>query len=155
MGEYLGFLVTASAVVALGSLISHGGKTERAVRLALGVMLLSVAVVPLISAVTDAVDDAKLIFSEDVPPEGTSGNLYEKTAEDAFCEGIKKLVVSEFSVSKSEIDVRVFGFKVDEMCADSVKIILSGSAVHTDYRSLCSRIEELGLGKCEVELEIS
>ena len=155
MGEYLGFLVTASAVVALGGLMSHGGRSQGMVKLALGVMLLSVSIVPLISAVTDAVDDARLIFSESAPPDDASGSLYEKTAEDAFCEGIKKLAVSEFSVHASDVDVRVFGFKVSEMRADKVKIMLSGSAVHADYRSLSSRIEALGLGECEVELEIS
>ena len=155
MGEYLGFLITASAVVALGGLTSHGGRSQGIVKLALGVMLLSVSVVPLISAVTDAVDDANLIFSESAPSGEISGSIYEKTAEDAFCEGVKKLAVSEFSIANSDVEVRAFGFKVGEMRADRVKIILSGSAVHADYRSLCSRIEELGLGECEVELEIS
>ena len=155
MGEYLGFLIVASAVVALGSLMSCGGRTQGVVKLALGVMLLSVSVIPLISAVTDAVDDASLIFSEGLTSDGNTDSLYEKTAENAFCEGIKKLVVSEFSVAVSDVEVRVFGFKVDKMRADSVKIILSGSAVHADYRSLSLRISELGLGECEVMLEIN
>ena len=155
MGEYLGFLISASFVVALGGLTSYGGRAQNAVKLALGVMLLSVSIVPIVSAVSDAVNEANIIFTEGPPSDGTSGTLYEKTAEEAFCEGIKKLLKSEFSLSPSDVEVRVFGFKTDEVRADKIKIILSGSAVHADHRSLRLRIEELGLGECEVVLEIN
>ena len=94
MGEYLGFLISASFVVALGGLTSYGGRTQNAVKLALGVVLLSVSVVPIVSAVSDAVNEANIIFTEGPPSDGTSGTLYEKTAEEAFCEGIKKLLKS-------------------------------------------------------------
>lgn len=154
MTEYLGFLISASAVVALGTLTAHTGRSHGAVKLALGVMLLSASVVPLISIVTDAVDDASIIFDEQITGDGFSDTIYEKTAEDAFSDGIKKLVVSEFSVNSSEVEVCVFDFKVDEMRAEMVKIILSGSAIYVDQRSLRLRVENLGLGKCEVELEI-
>ena len=154
MAEYLGFLLSASAVVALGGLMAHGGRTANVVKLALGVMLLSVSVIPIVSAVCDVVSEGEIIFSESTQQGGTSGNLYEKTAEDAFCEGIKKLLVSEFSLTSDEVDVRIYDFKVEEMRANKVKVILSGRAVSADYRKICSRVEELELGRCEVELEI-
>ena len=155
MGEYLGFLVAASAVVALGGLMAHGGRSLGAVKLALGVMLLSASVVPIVSAVAGVVEDGKEIFSEGVVPDGFSGTLYEKTAEEAFSDGVKKLVVSEFSLSVDDVDVRVHGFDVQNVRAEVIKVILSGKAAYADHKSIKLRIEELLLGKCEVELEFN
>lgn len=135
--------------------MAHNGRSLGAVRLALGVMLLSVSVIPIVSAVTGIVNEGMEIFSGGGMTDDPSGSLYEKTAEEAFCDGVKKLVVSEFSLSADSVDVRALGFDAGTVRAEKIKIILSGSAVYADHKSIRFRIEELGLGKCEVELEFN
>lgn len=153
MTEYLGFLVAASAVISFGSLLARDGGEAGGIKLAMGIMLLSVSVLPIASVVVDTVSAGGEIFS-DVEFPNTENSEYQKTAEQAFCDGIKKLVKEEFTVAENELDVAVFGFDVTKMRAEKIKIILSGSAVHSDFRSLRARIEELGLGECEVELDV-
>ena len=154
IGEYLGFLIVCSSVVGFGGLVFGAGREGATVRLSLGVMLLSVAVIPIVSLIAETITLGEIIFSENMRTEIEGESLYEKTAEEAFCEGVEKLVANEFSVAKEDVEVCVTGFSVERMCADSVKVILSGSAVYVDNRSVAARINGLGLGRCEVVLEI-
>ncbi len=154
MSGYLGSVIAVSAVVAFCGIIMKEGGNDGISRAAMGIILLSAVITPAISLACEIADfdiDAILDSSE---TEGGE-NVYEQTAEDAFCRGVEKLICDEYSLSADNVEVRVFGFDITRMCAAKIKIILSGSASLADSRAICAYVRECGLGDCEAELEIT
>lgn len=154
MNEYLGLLIAVSAVVAFCGIVMRDGAHDAISRAAMGIILLFAVISPAVSLVNGA---AELDIDGLLGSYGDTGgeNLYEQTAEEAFCDGIERLVCDEYSLSDDDVEVRVFGFDVTKMYADKIKIILSGSASYADSRAISAYVRECGLGDCEAELEIT
>jgi hypothetical protein len=65
---------------------------------------------------------------------------------------VASAVSSEFSLKKADISVRLFGFDSENMRAEKIEIILSGSALTADYRSIESFVNKMEIGECRVEI---
>lgn len=156
MREYVVSIVACAVLVAIGGLICHGGATSSAATSAMSLVLLYTVIVPLITALPEVggfdIRSYLADFKVDISEEDSS---YYETVENSFADGIEKMVCEEFSLSDEEVRVKVFGFDVQKLNAEKIKIILSGGAASADYRSIAAEVEEAGLGECEVELELS
>ncbi len=154
MAEYLGALIGVGAIVALCEHISYGGELDKNVKVALGIILLSSLVSPLVSALDGLSSfDIDSLFNKYGDDIAIEDSLYYKTAEEAFCVGIERLLDEELGIEGEDIEVYTEGFDMTEMRAEKITIILSGKGAYADYRKIESRISSLGLGKCEVKLE--
>ena len=152
MSEYLAFVISATAVVTFGGFMMYGGAQSKASRAALGVILLSVTVIPVVDSI-DAVGSVDLsALFEDVEM-SVGEDVFYKTAEEAFAEGIRKMICDEFDVDADNVVVRVFGFELEKMRAEKINVILSGTAAYIDSRAVVARVREGGLGECEVKIE--
>lgn len=154
MTEYLYGLIAIGAVTFIAGLISYGGECDRTIKGALGVVLLSFIISPILTLFGSLSDiDFGGIFDysdEDIKIEDS---LYYKTAEESFCVGIERLLSEELNIPSDDIEVYTEGFSLGEMRAKRITIILSGSGVYADYRRVINTIEREGLGECEVRLE--
>ena len=155
MGEYLGAVVVMSAILGLISYISYPSSSEKTVKFAASVLLLYTALTPLLSF-ADKVTSGRLdgIFdsldSETVETDGE----YAKVAEEAFKNGIYKLLFTKYSVNEEEAEVFIFNFDFKNMRAEKIKIVLFGNGAFADFRGIESYITESGLGECEVNVRI-
>ena len=121
-------------------------------RIAIAVITIYVIAAPAVDAIKNA--DFDSILGEIPTSSVEYGAEYEAYTLAAFEEGIIDAVAKEFSLEKSEISVLVSGFCFDEMQADSVRVILSGRAALSDYRSIENYLNELNIGECSVEIKI-
>ncbi|MBQ8689514.1 MAG: hypothetical protein IJ515_04035 [Clostridia bacterium] len=153
MSEYIISVIAAASVVALGSFISYSGKGDKkTASAAMSVILLYTVITPIISFVSDFTpSDVGDFFDELRVPEEKESEYYD-VAKDAFCDGIKKMVCEEFSLSSKDVSVSVSGFQLEDMRAQRVKIILSGRAALADARRIAASVTDAGLGECEVEI---
>ena len=154
MSEYLCGLIIIGGVVAVSGLICYGGECDRTVKGALGVVLLSFIISPILTLFGSVSDiDFGGIFDYNGEDISIEDSLYYKTAEESFRVGIERLLIEELDISGDEIEAYTEGFSLAEMRADRITIILSGSGVYADYRRVINIIESEGLGECEVRLE--
>ncbi len=152
MGEYLFSVLCALVMLGFVGYLSYPN-SERTVQNALSVLLLCVVLTPIfgiIGKINDFNIDGIFDMEEYTPP---SGEGVESVSEDAFCEGIKKLVSEKFSLEITDISVNIYGFDFEKMNAKKIKILLSGGAAFSDYRRIESYITESGLGECEVNVK--
>ena len=155
MSGYVISVMAATLVVALGGLVSYGGATARTSRAAMGIVLLYTVTLPIIS-VTGSLSD---LLSEDyfdnikVEYEADGTLFYEQTAS-AFSEGVAKFVCTEYDLAPCDVAVSVRSLEVETMRAEKIIIILSGSAVSADARSIVHAVENAGLGECEVRVDL-
>ena len=79
---------------------------------------------------------------------------YAVVAEQAFKEGISKLLFTKYGIEEENADIYVFGFDFERMCAEKIKIVLSHKSAFSDFRGIEDYITESGLGECEVNIKI-
>ena len=158
MGEYLGAVVVTSAVLGLLSYISYPSESEKTVKFAASVLLLYTALTPLLSFAGRVVEGGYESLEDIIEDLGgvsyESDEEYKAVAEQAFKEGIFKLLSTKYSVSEESADVFVYGFDFQEMRAEKIKILLYGNGVTADFRAIENYITESGLGFCEVNVRI-
>ena len=156
MTDYLGMLIAIGAVVAFSGFISYGGEADKTVKGALGVIMLSVLVSPLLS-ILGSLPELDIDGLFDTPNEDikVEDSLYYKTAEENFCLGIERLLESELDVEADDIRVYTEGFDMTKMRAEKITVILSGKGVVAEYHRVVEIIEGEGFGECEVKLEFS
>lgn len=147
------YLISVVLISALVSLCSHflgeaGG--QRFGRLAVGIVLLWAVISPLtsLSIALPALPPISL-----PPAEGEDAPLFEKRAEEAFCEGIRAAVCEKFSMKGECVSVRVEDFSVEKMRAGRILILLKGEEIFRDSFAIAAFVEGEGLGECEVEIE--
>ncbi|MBQ9733924.1 MAG: hypothetical protein IJV74_06795 [Clostridia bacterium] len=153
MSEYIISVIASASVVALGSFVSYGRKGERTIAgAAMSIILLYTVITPIISFVADFTPaDLDGFFAEAQPPQ-TEDSQYHEVAEQAFCEGIEKMVCEEFFLNREDVSVSTVGFQMENMRAQSIRVILSGRAALADSRRIAASVTEAGLGECEVEI---
>ncbi len=151
MKEYALTVFLICLVCAVLTRVSFGG-SEDVSKVALSVITLYVIISPLASGLKGFNIDSVLTpeWSYDVPSE----DGYVKVAEEAFADGVARAIEDKFSLKRETVKVRVFGFDFKRMSAEKIKIILSGISVTADHRAVLAYAEGLGIGECEVEIEI-
>lgn len=155
MSGYIVSVMAATAVVALGGLISYGGGTARISRAAMAMVLLYTVTLPIISVTGDVSELISKDFFDDIKveydPEDTT--FYERTVS-AFSEGVQKFVCEEYRLATDDVDVIVRGLDVKTMRAEKITVILCGRAMIADARLIVETVEDAGLGKCEVKIDV-
>lgn len=153
MKEYLVTAFVLTLIAGVCTALSHDGY-KKASATAVGVIVISTLIVPLTS-LGEGVKD--FIQGTDNIPEGSVGNGYFEVAEEAFCQGIAEAVSKKFGVKSEHISVRSEGFLAEEMRAERITVLLTGSAVISDITSIRKFIEESFVsdgGVCRVEIEV-
>ncbi len=149
MGEYLISVVLFASVLSFISFISYPGAHERATRLASAVLLLYGVSMPIVSFLSSPPSfEGELPWEDGYSP--PSSDAFYETAEEAFEEGIARLIVMEYGASREDVAVRAHGFDAEEMRARLISVRLSGRSAALDYRGIENYITEQGLGECEV-----
>ncbi len=151
MKEYLISVVLITALVALVSHFLSGTDAAGYGKLALGIVLLWAVLSPLVSFLSAL---PALPSLPELPEKDTDAPLYEVYAEEGFCMGITRAVAEKFSLSEALISVRTEGFRVSDMQAEKICVLLRGKAVFADRAAIAAFVEGEGLGECEVEIEI-
>ena len=60
----------------------------------------------------------------------------------------------KFSLDRDLVRVNVVGFDFENMCAQSIEVVLSGRAAMADYRAIERYINDMDIGECNVEVGI-
>ncbi len=155
MSGYIISVMAATAVVALGGLISYGGGTARISRAAMAMVLLYTVTLPIISVTGDVSQLISEDFFDDIKVEYDPDDtlFYERTAS-AFSDGVKKFVCGEYRFADDDVRVTVRSLDVESMRAEKIIIVLSGRAIIADARSVAETVEDAGLGECEVKIDV-
>lgn len=146
MNEYTAVIFAASAMICIAGLAFYSSKQEPVARLALGIILVCAVIDPLVSMVRGLID---IDYSEN---EAIGQTVYEKTAEEAFLDGVRLAIMQEFSISAQELSVSAVGFSSQSMNCERITVTLMGSACFADVGAIRAFVEENNLGKCEVKL---
>lgn len=151
MNEYYGQVLLCAGVIVCVGMLVYRGRGDGAVRLAFGTLLLYVVIVPLFSFFSDVPD-----FPVELPELSEDGLTedYVNVAEDAVCRGVESVICSELSLNPDEVRVVLFGFDVQRMEAERVLVLLSGVASAADRIKIDQLVNSIGIGRCEVEIEI-
>lgn len=155
MREYLLSVAAVSVVCAACTLISYKGVNDKGTKIALSILLLYSAATPAIAFVSGFSDLTLDAPETELPDASLEDSLYYTAARDAYAEGISRFVCDEFSLESACVAVQVYGFDLQRMRSEKIKIFLSGRAISADTRRIKAAVEGLQLGECEVELEIS
>lgn len=150
--SYLFSVAVASFVVGILEFLSYSSKTKESARLCASVILIHALLTPVLSFAASISDSPSFDFS--IPGDIPYDDAYEKTAKDAFKDGISKLICSKYELKPENVTVSVRGFNVSELRAEEIVVLLSGSAALSDARGIESYLNGLSLGKCEVKIRI-
>ena len=157
MAEYFVSVTVVSAFLGLLSYLSYPSASDKTVRFASSVLLLYTVAMPigtLISGISDG--SVKTEIDGIIDSAGsnvTDSGEYKKVAEEAFREGIKKLITDKYGVSGDKVDVYVFGYDFENMRADKINVVMKGKAALKDFHAIEDYLNGLNMGKCEVKSE--
>ena len=156
MVEYLASVVLMSALLGVLSYSSYpSDSSARWVKIASAVLLLYVVINPVFALSKELLfNDGGGFFDEITNDFAIDDSQLLETSEEAFKEGIKRLVKNEFGADEKNVEVYVFGFDFKNMRAEKIKIILSGRSAFLDWRGIEKYITEAGLGDCEVNIQL-
>jgi len=146
-------VVVMSAILAFTSYASYPTSSGGAAKFAASVLLLYVVTNPL-GEIISAVADGGLDFSHtlDTVPEIGEDGEYVKVAEEAFEEGISKLLFTKYGIKPENAHIQTEGFDFQGMRCEKIKITLFDAGMLADFRAIEEYISESGLGDCEVSL---
>lgn len=142
------FLICLSVGVCLSLRYGRSGGES----LALGIILLSVVISPIADGLMDFGGEG--IFDKIEIPDGVDQEGIDSVIEEAFAEGIRRAVAEKFSLDGDNIRIRLYDFDRDSLTAGRIRIILSGGAAFADYKAVEKYIDGLGVGECDVEIEL-
>ena len=149
--EYTVLVLKLSAFIGIAINLAHP-KQSKIMRLALGIVLISAIMLPLIDIIT--VNNSNVIIFP--TPDEVDVEMNDEMIEIAFEEGIGKYISSKYFLSEDEVKVNADGFDFSVMKATRIYVTLCGKGVCIDYRKLEDEIakEFTRGGICEVELNI-
>lgn len=153
MADYLWTVALASLFIGVMEYLCYPSKTKDAARLFAAFVLIHSLLSPILlfaSTLSDGIPQFEFEDPSDHPLDGT----YERVAREAFQEGICKLLYTKYGIDTQDAAISVDGFRVDEMKARRIVIVLSGKATLADHRGIEEYIDGLGLGDCEVRIRI-
>lgn len=149
MESYFAQIFAAAAVITACSLFAYKG--GRATKFALSILLVYTVLTPLSALIADF---GGLLDEDELSGIDGYSKDYEEVAMNAFCEGVDKLVCSELELDTECVRVVCRGFNYKKMKSELVSVILSGRAIVADRLKIKQIVEDNGLGKCEVKIEI-
>ncbi len=155
MADYVISVVVMSAILGFTAYAAYPGSASRATKFAASVLLLYVAVLPigqLISGIGEGEFDVSELIGP--PPEINEGGEYSEIAEQAFKEGISKLLFTKYDISPENVSIVTEGFDFKSMRCERIRITLYDRGALADFRGIEEYISESGLGECEVYLSI-
>ena len=152
LSEYFTTIVVISSLLGFFELFSHSGGEDKGERLASSVIVLYLIIAPLLPIVEGLSDFDFSDLSGEVG--ALTGGAYVEVSEDAFREGIERLLFDKWGLDESAAVVSVFGFDFNEMKAELIMIKLLSRGASVDFREIEAYIEKSGLGECEVEYAI-
>ena len=153
LGEYLLTVAVLSCAVGVLEYLYYPSRARDAAAICASVILVHALLSPVLSFAASLSDGSPII--EVLPPTDIPfEDAYKETAEEAFGEGIRKLVCANYGLSAEDVSVSVEGFDITEMTAKRVKVTLSGTASLSDHRGMEAYLNGLSLGKCEVRIRI-
>ena len=133
------FIFLAFTVIANASFISYGA-SDRALRLALGIMMLSA-----ILSVICGISVPDLSFSVDGEDIADLSAVGEEAVREAFCKGVASAVANEFGLSASDISVEAHSLGTDTLRAEKITVTLHGRAALADIGGIRDYLTEMGL----------
>jgi hypothetical protein len=143
-----------SVFIATLSYLSYPSASERAIKLALGIILVYSVFMPVFGFVANFDKSNVSDYFEGIYSDGDvdGEHIYAETAEEAFKQGIAKLVCNKYYIEEENIKVVLVSFDFESMHAEKIKIILSGKDSFADWRRIEEYVTGCGLGDCEVNL---
>lgn len=156
MADYLASVVVMTVFLGIISYLSYPGSSERALKIASSVLIIYTVALPILSLAGDFAGGNFSGEISDIVEGGIDAGdeTYIEVTENAFRAGIKEMLNSKYGIKKEDITVYVFDFDFENMRAGKIKIILTKNAAFADWRGIEQYINESGLGKCEVEIEL-
>lgn len=139
----IGVYLIAALVSVLRLIGYRSGAGER---LALGIICVYIVLSPIKNLSVESFDD--LFDIPEIEVDEGAGQILE----DALAKGVARSISQEFSLKTEDISVRLFAFDKESMTAESIEVILSGSAVTADYRAIEGFVNEMNIGECRVEI---
>ena len=158
MAEYFVSVTVISAFLGLLSYLSYPTVSDKTVKFASSVLLLYTVAMPIGAFVSDLSDGSVKIEIDEII-DGLGETViedaeYKKVAEEAFREGIEKLIRDKYGVGSNMMDVYIYGYDFENMSAERITVIMKGTAVLKDFRLIEDYLNGLNLGKCEVKSQI-
>lgn len=153
LSEYFLTVVGVSALVAVFELFSYSGGEDAGERLAVSAIMICLIAAPVIPLAESL---HELDFSEifEGGGEAFEDGAYIEVGEEAFKEGVAKLLKEKWGLDGDESVVTVVGFDFDTMSAERIIITLLSKGASVDFHEIEAYIEEAGLGMCEVKYAI-
>lgn len=154
MAEYFVSVTAVSAFLGLLSFLSYPSASEKTVKFASSVLLLYTVAMPVVAFVSDIADGTVWLEIDEIV-DGLGGSVtedgeYKRVAEEAFSEGIRRLVADRYGISTDKVEVYVFGYDFENMRADKIKVVMRGAAGLKDLRLVEEYLNGLNMGECEV-----
>lgn len=156
MADYLTSVVVMTVFLGVISYLSYPGSSERALKIASSILIIYTVALPILSLAQDFSEGDFFGEISDIVEGGIDAGdeTYIEVTENAFKTGIKEMLNSKYGIKKENIKVAVFDLDFENMRAGKIKIILTKNAAFADWRGIEQYINESGLGKCEVEIEL-
>ena len=153
LGEYLLTVAFVSSVVGVLEFLFYPSAGKEAARLCAAVVIIHAFLSPVLSFAASFPEGTD-IFGDLEQPDIPFEDSYSEVAEEAFLEGICKLLCSRYGLDAEHVSVSAESFDVKEMRARRVTVLLSGTAALADYRGIEAYLNGLSLGNCEVRIRI-
>jgi len=152
LSEYLIVLVMIAALAAFAELISYSSGEDRGHKFAVSVILLYSVISPIVPLI-ESLEEIDISGIKEESGE-LSGGAYLEVSEDAFREGILRLLFEKWGLEREKTVVSVFGFDFEKMKAERIVITLLGRGAGVDFHEIEKYIEAANLGECEVRYSI-
>ena len=149
MTEYLTAIATVMAVTVVLGGVAYKGRRDISMKVAFSVLITYTVLMPIAGG--DSFD-VKLPEIEIDP--SIAVDEYRRVCEDAFCDGIGRMISEKYGLVREDILVRAEGFDFESMSAERVVVILCGRAAMADRYSIEKYVSDEGLGRCEVEIRL-
>lgn len=147
---YLGGVTMVVLAGSIGNYLCHD-KMKGVTKIACRLLLILAALTPVIGLVKNFASGG--ITLPDISP-GEDAGIYEDVARDAFDEGIRLAIQSEWGIEKENIYVGTDGFDFENMRAERIYVTLMGKAALADNKAIKQYVEENFGGVCVVQIEI-
>ena len=143
------YTIALTATVSLASFIGYRTRDNRAERMALGAILLCALILPIVGLIGSDIPHVLPQPDYAVTSESTMADVIE----DAYKDGIKRLICIEWRLGDNAVNVSVSGFDASTVTAQSVTVTLCGEGIGADRAAIARYLTECGINNCEVKYE--
>ena len=153
--EYLMSIVVFASVTGFVSFVAYPAKSEKTIKFATAVLLLYTVLTPVFEIISGIADGSiENIINPDYEYGDLKNEEYISVAENAFKEGVCKLICSKYAAKADEMNVFLYGFDFQAMRCEKIKVVLFGKSALLDSRGIAAYVTEQGLGICEVDIRL-